>query len=111
MRRYNNRLAELDELILPPSPGSDPRRFDIFQNYEIQAQNRDALRNHLAEKGIGTILQWGGWMVHQFNDLGLRSDAPYAEAMSKRFMMLPMHHMLTDEDAGYVCDKILEFYR
>ncbi len=107
---YQNSLGSLSELILPPAPGSDSNRFDIFQNYEIQADNRDALRTHLSDAGVGTILQWGGWMIHQFDDLGLRSNAPYAEEMSKRFMLLPMHHMLSDEDVIYVCEQILDFY-
>ncbi len=107
---YQNALGDLEELILPPAPGSDGKRFDIFQNYEIQAHGRDALRSHLSENGVGTILQWGGWMVHQFDELRLRSDAPYAEEMSGRFMMLPMHHMLSNEDVTYTCDQILAFY-
>lgn len=107
---YQNSLGARKELILPPAPGSDSIRFDIFQNYEIQAHDRDALRAHLSDAGIGTILQWGGWMVHQFDDLGLRSNAPYAEEMSKRFMLLPMHHMLSDDDVNYICEKILDFY-
>jgi dTDP-4-amino-4,6-dideoxygalactose transaminase len=107
---YQDALGASNELILPPAPGSDDRRFDIFQNYEIQADDRDALRAHLSDAGVGTILQWGGWMLHQFDDLGLKSDAPYAEEMSKRFMMLPMHHMLSDEDVTYVCEQVLAFY-
>ena len=107
---YQTALAACGELTLPPEPGSDGKRFDIYQNYEIQAHDRDALRAHLSNKGVGTILQWGGWMIHQFGDLGLRSDAPYAEEMSKRFMMLPMHHMLSNEEVAYVCEQILAFY-
>ena len=34
----------------------------------------------------------------------------YADGMSKRFMMLPMHHMLSDEDVNYVCEQVLAFY-
>lgn len=108
---YQARLGDLDTVLLPPAPDSDTIRFDIFQNYEIQADRRDELRQHLADKGVGTIVQWGGWMLHQFDDLGLRSDAPYAEAMSKRYMMLPMHHMLSDDDVDYVCDQLIAFYR
>ena len=108
---YQEALGGRNELILPPAPGSDDRRFDIFQNYEIQAENRDGLREHLAENGVSTILQWGGWMVHQFDDLDLRSDAPYAEEMSKRFMMLPMHHMLKDDDVAHVCEQVAAFYK
>ena len=107
---YQDLLFEEKDLILPPGPRSDKIRFDIFQNYEIQANNRDALRQHLHNRGIGTILQWGGWMLHQFDDLHLRSDASYAEGMSQRFMLLPMHHMLKDEEVSYICEQIKDFY-
>jgi len=108
---YQDRLGSLNSLGLPPAPDSDPRRFDIFQNYEIWAEDRDNLRAYLADQGVGTILQWGGWMLHQFDDLGMRSDAPFAEEFSKHFMMLPLHHMLSDGDVQYVCDKITQFYQ
>ena len=108
--RYQAGLADVSQLQLPPAPDSDNLRFDIFQNYEIQADDREALRERLTERGVGTILQWGGHMIHQFTDLGLKSDAPYAEAMSARYMMLPMHHMLSDDDVDYVIEQIRAFY-
>ena len=98
-------------LRLPPAPDSDPRRFDICQHYEIRAEYRDNLRTYLADNGVGTILQWGGWMLHQFDDLGMRGKAPFAEELSKHFMMLPLHHMLSDDDVHYVCDTIIRFYQ
>jgi len=107
--RYQERLGHLNSLRLPPPPDSDPHRFDIYQNYEIWADDRDAMRAYLGEKGVGTILQWGGWMLHQFDDLGMRSDAPFAEDFARHFMMLPLHHILPDEDVDYVCDTIIEF--
>jgi len=108
---YQARLAGIEGLLLPPAPDSDNIRFDIFQNYEIQSDRRDALRQHLADRGVGTIMQWGGHMIHQFEDLGLRADAPYAEEMSKRYMMLPMHHLLSDDDVNYICDQVVAFYK
>jgi dTDP-4-amino-4,6-dideoxygalactose transaminase len=110
-RIYDARLKSVPQLLLPPGPDADPIRRDIFQNYEIQADRRDALREHLTARGVGTIMQWGGHMIHQFEDLGLRFDAPYAEAMSKRYMMLPLHPMLSDDDVHYVCDSVETFYR
>ena len=109
-RIYDSRLAGLEAVLLPPGPDSDDLRFDIFQNYEVQADRREELREHLATRGIGTILQWGGHMIHQFDDLALRSDAAYAEGMSKRFMLLPLHPMLSDDNVNYVCDNVLAFY-
>lgn len=108
--RYQAGLGDIGQLLLPPPPGSDPLRFDIFQNYEIQAENRTGLRDHLSAQGIGTIIQWGGWMLHQFDDLDLRTDAPYAAGMVDRYMMLPMHHMLTDDEVDYVIDQVRGFY-
>lgn len=108
---YNDRLKDVAELILPPPPDADNVRFDIFQNYEVQSERRDELREFLAQNGVGTICQWGGWMLHQFDDLALRADAPYAEQMSKRYVMLPLHHLLTDDEINYVADKVIEFHR
>ncbi|ATQ41136.1 DegT/DnrJ/EryC1/StrS family aminotransferase [Caulobacter mirabilis] len=109
-RIYDARLSTVAELLLPPGPDSDPLRFDIFQNYEIQSERRDALREFLTARGVGTIMQWGGHMIHQFEDLNLKAHAPYAEEMSRRYMMLPLHPMLSDDDAHYVCDQIETFY-
>lgn len=109
-RHYHARLSGVAGLTLPPPPEENGVRFDIFQNYEIQAGKRDMLREHLTARGVGTIVQWGGWMLHQFDELNLRADAPYAERFSQRYMLLPMHHMLSDDDIDYVCDNIVAFY-
>lgn len=110
-RIYDERLSGLEEVLLPPGPDADNERYDIFQNYEIEAESREALRDHLRARGVGTILQWGGHVIHQFEKLGLRHNSPYAEAMSSRYMLLPMHHLLKDDDVHFVCDAILGFYR
>ncbi|HEU4600825.1 MAG TPA: DegT/DnrJ/EryC1/StrS family aminotransferase, partial [Steroidobacteraceae bacterium] len=109
--QYQSRLAGLSQLLLPPAPGSEPDHFDIFQNYEIEAQRRDELRAHLESRGVKTILQWGGKVIHQFPKLGFTEALPYAEQMSGRFMLLPMNTALSDADVEYICDCIEEFYR
>ena len=108
--QYHYHLHSLEQLLLPPPPDADPRHFDIYQNYEIEADNRDGLRRHLEQNGVSTILQWGGFMVHQFESLGLRGNAPAAEKVSARFMLLPMNTSLSEEDVDYVCRQITEFY-
>ena len=55
--QYQARLGGMAQLLLPPAPGTDNRRYDIFQNYEVQAERRDELREHLKTNGVGTILQ------------------------------------------------------
>jgi dTDP-4-amino-4,6-dideoxygalactose transaminase len=109
--KYDASLRHLTQLLLPPAPDSDPKHFDIFQNYEIEAENRDSLRTFLSDNNIGTILQWGGYVIHQSERLGLNNDVPYADAMTSKYMLLPMNTALTDEEVEYICEKIKEFYQ
>ena len=45
--RYDAALRDIEPLQLPPPPDVEPGRRDIFQNYEIRCDRRDALRTHL----------------------------------------------------------------
>ena len=109
--RYDAGLRDLPQLQLPPAPGSNPDHFDVFQNYEIEADRRDQLREFLKGRGIGTLIQWGGKAVHQFAGLGLDVSLPATEELFRRCLMLPMNMMVSDEDADYVCAQVREFYR
>jgi len=107
---YQDMLGDVQELILPPAPGSDPDHFDVFQNYEIEAERRDDLRAFLKENGVGTLIQWGGKAVHQFEGLGFKVSLPYTERMFTRCLMLPMNSSLSDDDVAYICETVRRFY-
>ena len=85
-------------------------RLDVFQNYEIQAENRDRLRDYLKDHGVGTLIQWGGKAVHQFQKLGFTKSLPFTEDLFTKLLMLPMNTSLTDDDVLYVCTQIECFY-
>jgi dTDP-4-amino-4,6-dideoxygalactose transaminase len=108
--RYQQRLAALPQLVLPPAPDADPRHHDVYQNYELQAQDRDSLRDFLQSRGIRTIIQWAGTPVHQFTELGFRQQLPNTEAFFQDCMMLPMNTALGDDDVDLICSAIKEFY-
>jgi dTDP-4-amino-4,6-dideoxygalactose transaminase len=108
---YQDALADLKELTLPPAPGADKRHFDVYQNYEIEADRRDELRTHLKQQGIGTLVQWGGKAVHQFERLGLKASLPVTERFFTRCLMLPMNMMVSVDDAEHVAASIRSFYR
>ena len=110
-RIYDQRLAELDELMLPNAPDKDDDHFDVFQNYELQALRRDELREFLKVNGVGTLVQWGGKGVHQWEKLGFNSVLPKTEEFFKKCIMLPMNIFVRDEDVNYICDLIHRFYR
>ena len=107
---YQEQLGDLDELQLPPSPDANPDHFDIT-NYELQADRRDELKKYLNEHNIGTLIQWGGKAVHQWEGLGFAVRLPKVENFFKRCLMLPMNMFISDDDVHYVCETIRTFYR
>lgn len=109
--QYHAQLSHLDELKLPPSPDTEGNYFDVFQNYEVEADDRNQLREFLSERGVGTILQWGGKAVHQFRKLGFNNSLPYTEALFEKMMLLPLHLAMSDDDVSYVAHCIDKYYR
>jgi dTDP-4-amino-4,6-dideoxygalactose transaminase len=107
---YQRLLGDIPELVLPPAPDSDARHFDIFQNYELEADRRAELKAYLKEHGIGTLIQWGGKAVHQFPALGLKASLPVTERFFTRCLMLPMNMMVSQDDAAYVAAVVRNFY-
>jgi len=110
-RLYRSRLHGLEELKLPPGPDGDAEHFDIYQNYEIEAMRRDGLQAHLKAGGIGTLVQWGGKAVHQWDKLGFTEKLPFTEKLFERMLLLPLNMSLSDDDVNVVCDAIYAFYR
>jgi dTDP-4-amino-4,6-dideoxygalactose transaminase len=107
---YQELLGDVEALVLPPAPDSDSDHFDIFQNYEIEAERRDELQRYLKDKEIGTLIQWGGKAVHQFEKLGFNVSLPYTEQMFTRCIMLPMNSSLSNADIEYVAANARRFY-
>lgn len=108
--RYEEKLSGLPGLLLPPSPNADANHFDIYQNYEVESEQRDALRAHLDASGVKTIIQWGGKTIHQFPKLELNTDLPRTQKLTERFFLLPMNTSLSDDDVNYVCEQIQRFH-
>jgi dTDP-4-amino-4,6-dideoxygalactose transaminase len=109
-RLYGERLSDVAELTLPPGPDGDPDRFDIYQNYEIEAERRDGLQQYLRERGIGTLIQWGGQAIHRLRELGFSQHLPFTDELFARMLMLPINLSLADADIEYVCDVIRSYY-
>ena len=108
---YQSGLDGIKELNLPPAPEDNKDYFDIYQNYEIEAENRDGLQKFLAENGIGTLRQWDGKAVHQWPKLGLNVSLPNTEEFFNKCLMIPMNMAMINEDVDYVCEKITKYYK
>jgi dTDP-4-amino-4,6-dideoxygalactose transaminase len=108
--RYQNGLSDVSQLTLPPGPDADAKHFDVYQNYELEADRRDELRTHLEQKGIRTIIQWAGTPVHQFAELGFDVHLPATDKLFQRCFLLPMNTSLSNDDIDFVCSSIRAFY-
>ena len=111
-QNYEEGLKEVKELFLPRAPDADPMRFEIYQNYEVEvdANKREPLREFLSKNGVGTILQWGGKAVHQYEGLNLKYSLSRTEEMMAKSFMLPMNTALTNDDIDYIIDLIRDFF-
>jgi dTDP-4-amino-4,6-dideoxygalactose transaminase len=108
-RRYDAAFRGIEDLRLPPAP-DDGAYFDIFQNYEMCSSRRDSLREHLAANGVGSIVQWGGFGIHQLRGLGFTADLPKTDRFFRESLLLPMNHILTDEQIDHVISTVRDFY-
>ena len=110
---YEGGLKDVKELILPPAPNANPDKFEIYQNYEVEvvvASDRDGIRTYLSSNGIGTIMQWGGKAVHEFEGLGLNYSLPFTEDLMRRCFLLPMNTSLSNDDINYIINTIRKYY-
>ena len=112
---YFSELKNIDGINLPPPPEKNGKYFDTFQNFEVEFQKRDKLKDFLEKNGVRTIIQWNGSPVHQFKKLGFGKKKfkhlKRTDIFFKKCLLLPMNPFLKESDAYYICQKIRDFYR
>ena len=108
---YRELLEGISQIVIPPGPDSGGDHWDVFQNYEIEACDRDRLRRHLAGHGVGTLLPWGGKPVHQMRRLGFDQTLERTDKIFSRILMLPLNPSVTAEEIHYISSLIRSFYQ
>ena len=107
---YHRCLSGIDGVFLPPAPTTNSRNFDIYQNFEFCTARRDALRGFLSENGVGTIVQWGGFALHHLKNLVPATELPLTDKFFETSVLLPLNHMMKDEEVAYICSLLKQFY-
>jgi dTDP-4-amino-4,6-dideoxygalactose transaminase len=108
---YDKLLSGVGALRLPPPPVADGPYFDTFQNYEVEARDRERLVSQLRKNGVEILIPWGGKGVHQFKSLGLTHfRLPRTEELFREALMLPLHTELNHAQVEYVAGVIREFF-
>jgi len=106
-RIYNEILG--DDVIVPEIPEGR----HAFYVYTIKVKDRDGLRKYLCDNGIGSGIYYPvpvhlQPIVREFVE---PVELPVTGRIVDEIISLPMHPQLSDEDAEYIANKVLEFLR
>ena len=115
---YGKEFRELgltDRIRLPAEPYRDRglTNHHIYHQYVIRVHERDALREHLTRKEIGTAIYYPLALHEQecFRYLGYKAgDFPEAERAARQTLALPIYPELAPEAQRYVVESIAEFF-
>jgi len=95
---------------LPVVPDYTTRH--VYNQFVIRSPKRDALKQHLADNGVGTEIYYPLSMHEQqcFANLGYRKgDFPESERAAAESLAIPVHAALPKEDMEYVAGLIRAF--
>jgi dTDP-4-amino-4,6-dideoxygalactose transaminase len=106
---YRAGMHDLDGLVLPHF--EDARFQDVYQNYVIRTERRDALCAHLRDSGVETLIHWRR-PYYSYEALGLEDRGyPETEAISRESLSLPLNVEMADDQVDYVISCVRAFWR
>lgn len=106
--RYDALLQGVGDVQLPPRDGGT--HIDTYQNYVIRTAQRDALRAHLKDAGVETLIHWAR-PVWTYPGLRLcKPDVPLTERLAAEVLSLPLSAETTAEDVETTAAEIARFF-
>lgn len=108
-RRYQERLKTVEGVGLPPTDFDDVNPFLYY--IRVSPAVRDQLRDHLADRGIGTGIHWRPAQFHtRFR--GFRAGPlPITEQVGEEIISLPLHSSMPESVVDRVCDEVAAYFR
>jgi dTDP-4-amino-4,6-dideoxygalactose transaminase len=108
---YQKHLAQIEQIELPQDQSYE---LAVYHTFIIQSDRRDALKAHLAEDGIGTVISYPTPIHLQ----PAAADMPYGpgsfpvvERQADRMLNLPIYSELEETQLEHVVDSIQRFFK
>lgn len=89
-------------------PLARPGGTHVFHLYVVRAPERDAFRDALQERGVGTLVHYPE-PIHghePYRELGRGRDLAGAEELARTVVSLPLYPELTDTEADHVAEAL-----
>lgn len=105
IRRYLDGLKTIDGI--KPLLPFEPEKY-VYQMFGIRSDKRDELMIYLKSNGIATGCHYTPLTLQPlFKEYA--NDCGFIEKEADRFITLPLHADLTDDEVDYIIDKIKRF--
>lgn len=110
------KFDDKNKVLLPKAVYKDSgvKNYHIYNQYIIRVKNRDGVRKHLTDKGIGTEIYYPVPFHKQecFASLKYKNgDFPLAEEAADDSIALPIYPELSKEQQKYVVEEIAAFVK
>lgn len=103
-KAYTSALVGLDWLRLPEA------RVDTrpnWQEYAVRTRYRDALQEHLAERGVATTVHY--YPINLYPWLAGRQQLPFTEKVWREILTIPCFAGMTEQERERVVDGVRSF--
>lgn len=107
--QYAEQLKGVEGVKLPVEQEGSKHAYHLFV---VQAENREGLKAHLKEKGIGFAMHYPKLVYRHeaFKKFAPKEGCPVAEAAESKILSLPMYPEMTDSQVAEVCECVKSFY-
>lgn len=108
---YDEALKGMNNFILPLVADNATH---VYHLYVVRTKQRDALQNHLASKGIGTLIHYPipPHLQKAYEHLNYRKgDFPIAEEIAATCLSLPLWPGMTEENVQFIAESCKQFFK
>ncbi|MEU9282749.1 DegT/DnrJ/EryC1/StrS family aminotransferase [Streptomyces sp. NPDC048341] len=107
--RYTRNFASCPNVVAPAATEAEEH---VYHKYTIRVPDRDGLRKHLADHGVGTLVCYP-WLLHDqpaFEGQALRAHSfDRAAEVAAEVISIPVYPELTDAEVDFISETIVSY--